>query len=679
VTPSAKEELVTVELNIDINNRPALNISDFDFLLVFKKPNEKVYFRLIQEKKHIAKNFDCKLTVDDELEYPLIQKVFEKYQKQGYGIYFVVNSGGHEKKSIKRINAHFIDMDFGKVPKLINGEVFKDPDGKTVYEYRSKTEIEKYKITFLKKLETFILSPNVIVETKNGFHVYWLLDLDKPQNLDVFTPLQEKLICYFSACEERKEHADISVKDINRVLRLINYKHLKNPDEPFYIKCIYLNTNKKYTQEDIANAIGCNISELSNDNKSNIIKPISVKTEVNNSKKINQKVYSSITLPYEEVIQFLKQQDLINYLGIDAKPGKNFRCIFHNDNNPSAVIIKNNDGMYKYFCNSPACICYNGGKGVDIINVVKITENSDTSHAVKKLIEHFNIKVEDSTWINEQNKKFERNITHLCQLSERKGDFPYLNRILRFGLSVLLDILEIGKKNIVNRFFSINEDSVFFFSNRYLAGKRNKSVTNINKYINLFCTLGLLNKIPYKHVNKNLRATAVQISKANAQNGISFYTVPYYSDDVFKTADERAFVMLQYNFSITGMSKKFIENCFGEDFANQIYLVNVIDSEKSRNIREAIELFILHQIKTYGYFTKDMILNNKLKVDNNYIRRGVKEYEYRKALPDIMQKYDLIYLKANKNINKKLGINTKKYLLIQRSLLDDNLLKKKTK
>ena len=74
-----------------------------------------------------------------------------------------------------------------------------------------------------------------------------------------------------------------------------------------------------------------------------------------------------------------------------------------------------------------------------------------------------------------------------------------------------------------------------------------------------------------------------------------------------------------------------------------------------------------------------MILNNKLKVDNNYIRRGVKEYEYRKALPDIMQKYDLIYLKANKNINKKLGINTKKYLLIQRSLLDDNLLKKKTK
>ena len=155
MTPSAKGELVTVELNIDIYNRPALNISDFDFLLMFKKLNEKVHFRLIQEKKHIAKNFDCKLTVDDELEYPLIQKIFEKYQKQGYGIYFVVNSGGHKKKSINRINAQYIDMDFGKVPKLINGEVFKAPDGKTVYEYRSKTQIENYKITFLKKTRNF--------------------------------------------------------------------------------------------------------------------------------------------------------------------------------------------------------------------------------------------------------------------------------------------------------------------------------------------------------------------------------------------------------------------------------------------------------------------------------------------------------------------------------------------
>ena len=658
-----------MSLNIDFKNREALTITDYEFLSLFKKPKEKVCFRLIQEEKHIAKKFDCILTLDDDLEYPLMQKIFIKYQKQGYGVYFVVNSGGQEKNSIKRINAHFIDMDFGKVPLIDSGELIKDSKGKIIYEYRNKEEIEEYKIAFLKKLENFKLIPNVIVETKNGFHVYWLLDFEKPQSLDAFTPIQEKLIDYFASFEERKEHADSSVKDINRVLRLINYKHLKDPKDPFTIKCIYLNTDKKYTQEDIASAVGYNIIELVNNTKSTEIKPSAVRAEASNLQKESHKVHYPSEIQYENLIPFLKQQDLISYLGINTKPNVNFKCIFHNDNNPSAV-IKNNGGYYKYFCNSPACICHNDGKGMDIIDIVKIKENCDTSTAIRKLIEYFHIKLEDSTWINEQSKKFEINMMLLSQLGERKDEFPNLNRIIRFGYPILMDILEIGKENIINRFFSTNGESIFFFSNRYLAGKRNKSVVNINKYINLFCTLGLLNKIPYKQVNQRLRAMAVQISKDNAQNGISFYTVPDYNK-TFKTADERASIMLQYKFSIKGMSKKYLENCFGEEFANQIYLVNVKDSEKSKSIRDAIEAFILQQIKTYGYFTKDMIMNYKLKLDNHYIRCGVKEYEFRKVLPDIIQKYDLIYMKANNNINQKLGIDTKKYVLIQRSLLDE--------
>ncbi len=469
-----------MSLNIDFKNREALTITDYEFLSLFKKPKEKVCFRLIQEEKHIAKKFDCILTLDDDLEYPLMQKIFIKYQKQGYGVYFVVNSGGQEKNSIKRINAHFIDMDFGKVPLIDSGELIKDSKGKIIYEYRNKEEIEEYKIAFLKKLENFKLIPNVIVETKNGFHVYWLLDFEKPQSLDAFTPIQEKLIDYFASFEERKEHADSSVKDINRVLRLINYKHLKDPKDPFTIKCIYLNTDKKYTQEDIASAVGYNIIELVNNTKSTEIKPSAVRAEASNLQKESHKVHYPSEIQYENLIPFLKQQDLISYLGINTKPNVNFKCIFHNDNNPSAV-IKNNGGYYKYFCNSHVCICHNDGKGMDIIDIVKIKENCDTSTAIRKLIEYFHIKLEDSTWINEQSKKFEINMMLLSQLGERKDEFPNLNRIIRFGYPILMDILEIGKENIINRFFSTNGESIFFFSNRYLAGKRNKSVVNINK------------------------------------------------------------------------------------------------------------------------------------------------------------------------------------------------------
>lgn len=424
----------------------------------------------------------------------------------------------------------------------------------------------------------------------------------------------------------------------------------------------------KYTQKDIAAAIGYNIIELVSNTKSTEIKPVTVKAEINNLRKESRRVYSSPILQYENLIPFLKQQDLISYLGIDAKSNVNFKCIFHNDNNPSAV-IKNSGGYYKYFCNSPTCICHNDGKGMDIIDIVKIKENCDTSTAIKKLVEYFHIELEDSTWINEQSKKFETNMMLLSQLGERKDEFPNLCRIIRFGYPILMHILEIGKDNASNRFFSVKGESLFFLSNRYLAKKIKKDAPNINKYINLFCTLGLLHKIPYKDINQNLRKTALQISKENSQNGISFYTVPDYNE-TFKIANERAKIMLEYRFTIKGMSKKYLENCFGEEFANKIYLVNVKDNKRSENIRNAIENFILNQIKTYGYCTKDMLMTYRLEVDNCYIRKGVKDYEFRRVLPDIMQKYDLIYRKSNKNINKALGIDTEKYLIVQRSILE---------
>lgn len=170
-------------------------------------------------------------------------------------------------------------------------------------------------------------------------------------------------------------------------------------------------------------------------------------------------------------------------------------------------------------------------------------------------------------------------------------------------------------------------------------------------------------------MNQNLRNTALQISKENSQNGISFYTVSGYNK-AFKIANERAKIMLEYRFSINSMSKKYLEKCFGEEFANKIYLASVKDSKRNEKIRDAIENFILNQIKTYDYCTKDMLMNYRLKVGNCYIRKGVKDYEFRRVLPDIMQKYDLAYKKANKDINKTLGIDTRKYLIIQRSILD---------
>ena len=67
------------------------------------------------------------------------------WNQSGWGIFHTVNSfqGGRRKQNLNRINAWAIDIDC------------KDKDKK------------------LEQIENAPILPSLIVETKNGFHVYW--------------------------------------------------------------------------------------------------------------------------------------------------------------------------------------------------------------------------------------------------------------------------------------------------------------------------------------------------------------------------------------------------------------------------------------------------------------------------------------------------------------------------
>ena len=58
------------EFRINYENREALGITDFEFYPYLKRRMKKYTLGSFRGK-HIAKNFDCLLTLDEELEYPL--------------------------------------------------------------------------------------------------------------------------------------------------------------------------------------------------------------------------------------------------------------------------------------------------------------------------------------------------------------------------------------------------------------------------------------------------------------------------------------------------------------------------------------------------------------------------------------------------------------------------------
>jgi hypothetical protein len=652
-------------IKFNSNNVQKLDITAYEFISSFKSQNEEVYFRTWNEVQRFPIKYSCKFNFH---EYSKLNELFLKKQSKGHGIFFIVNNGGTYSPDINSINSYFIDMDFGKVPKLDdNGNRIK-LGKKVVFEYRTTEEIKNYKEDFVKRLELFILSPSIVVETKNGFHVYWLINKDKPNDISLFTKLESKLCEYFAKGEVRPEHSDPTVSNLAKVMRIHGFLHLKNPNDPFNLNCLFFETKNKYSEQDMLDAIGTSIEELSKDDKKKstknknhatkksgeIVKPV-INIEKNKS---NKQV-----IDFNYVFTFLKQQDLRSFLGKHQSLGVNFKCDFHDDKHPSANIQCDSSGNYKYFCNSPYCD-YHNENGLDIIDIVGKQNDWDTSKSLKHLFDYFNISVTNLDILEDIKTAYDKNYDIINNLPSEK--YPKLTRIIRFAYKVLNEMFAIGRENVTNKFFMVNNKSIFFASNRYIGMRLRKHECDVNKYINFLCVLGLIEKVPYAHINEQIRKKALSLAKKNGFNGVGFYCIPNYND-VLDTAEERASIMVQNGFSIKGMSKIYVQNCFGEKFANDIYTVPVKNT--NQNIRDAIEIYIIKLVSQRGYCTKKLILTHKLIVDSKEITKDILEYEFRRALPDILMKYCLVYRKSNRLINEALNICTMEYVIIKESLI----------
>lgn len=102
------------------------------------------------------------------------------------GIYFVVNAGGDDDKSITRFNAFYVE-----------------DDNRTIAEQHAR-------------LEACPLQPSIRVVTRKSVHAYWLIDGEC--SADEWREIQARLIAYFDT--------DVSIKNPSRVMRLPYFNHV---------------------------------------------------------------------------------------------------------------------------------------------------------------------------------------------------------------------------------------------------------------------------------------------------------------------------------------------------------------------------------------------------------------------------------------------------------------------
>jgi hypothetical protein len=133
----------------------------------------------------------------------------ERYQNDGYGVYFVINGGGHADKDVQQGRSLFCEWDDRPIEDQI-----------------------------LAWQELNLLEPTMQVGTRKSIHNYWRADLTKEQWIE----LQQDLLIY--------TQSDQKLKNPSRVLRLAGCWHVKPGCEP--IRCDIIHQSERvYTYEEL--------------------------------------------------------------------------------------------------------------------------------------------------------------------------------------------------------------------------------------------------------------------------------------------------------------------------------------------------------------------------------------------------------------------------------------------
>jgi len=168
-------------------------------------------------------------TFDDREESPYLARVYNgsfeeiaprlfELNKKGAGVYVTISRtdlAGRKKKNVEAARAVFVDFD-GVEP----------PPGAGA------------------------LPPSMIVQSRNGKHVYWLIDPETGSDLSRWSAAQEALAT--------KLGGDLACTDWSRTMRLPGTHHCK--EDPFLVELVECHPDRRYPLDQIVNSYGLSLA-----------------------------------------------------------------------------------------------------------------------------------------------------------------------------------------------------------------------------------------------------------------------------------------------------------------------------------------------------------------------------------------------------------------------------------
>ena len=490
---------------------------------------------------------------------PLLQKdtldrVF-RYKKKEllFNLFILINRGklewqpepfqhcveGRKKIDIVRYNAFMLDFDL------------KDENKK----HYTGRELRKKKSELLKKIWYKLpLRADYIVESRNGFHVYYLInESEKKMSSEKWHRIEIGIFDYVK--ENISDKVDYAVKKSNQIMRLPYSIHKKddNEDEGFQVKIIYERNRKmkeefyeeEYNETDqllyrtkkIIKSFQIDMNKIvkvQNKKVNDIYKVTENKVPVENiseeikiltDKYLVTKAISERDTDYFEYLRknkrnlvmsrqaaaaYIKSLDLREILGFKNQPlNSAFSSLFYEDKNPSDYFKTDENGRISYYCrrenkfyNSIFEIVYHLSKFDN-----EMSEQEKWKEVYEFVYEINGIKL--ITGAAENKREFDRarqkNIEILRETANHSKNTKYLKKFVMKLYEELMRIWEEHSEKYKLAWREMHKT----VSVNYLADKMGmkKDDSKISKGLLILETLGVIERVEGKYqIHENIQA-----------------------------------------------------------------------------------------------------------------------------------------------------------------------------
>lgn len=221
-----------------------------------------------------------------------------------------------------------------------------------------------------------------------------------------------------------------------------------------------------------------------------------------------------------------------------------------------------NDGKYYLYISRSKDVEYH--IRLNIIDFIEVF-NKEEYHkeAQKSIFNAMNIKIKNVESIKEVCSK---NINIIDTKFHR---YNYLNMLTSQIQTIVKEIINFIKDEAYF-FDTIDKKYYVFFSNNYIAEKLKKSKNSINKYINLFIALELIEKETRKE------------EKNGNKNKTCLYYVKEFTDDNLKNANSLAEVIFKNGIKSSSFDYQACKKIFGEEKADTIFLDTNLKKKSKR-------------------------------------------------------------------------------------------------